>query len=212
MAKTKKAAVLGLSNASVDKKLAKSKHVLSSMKNNSDFPNAGILLSKLQSSSDELDNLMEERSRIETVLRTINEQIIAKSDENYADLGAIVNHVNIEANGDAAKIRSSGLDFAKPITKYGALPPVLNVVLREGLGGGQIIVSNNVLKGASSYVIQITTNVLDETSWKQADVSLKSRGNVLSDLKSGTQIWVRVAGVGSKGQGAWSDVATRFVP
>ena len=72
MAKTKKAAVLGLSNASVDKKLAKSKHVLSSMKNNSDFPNAGILLSKLQSSSDELDNLMEERSRIETVLRTIN--------------------------------------------------------------------------------------------------------------------------------------------
>ena len=185
MAKTKKAAVLGLSNASVDKKLAKSKHVLSSMKNNSDFPNAGILLSKLQSSSDELDNLMEERSRIETALRTIN---------------------------DAAKIRSSGLDFAKPITKYGALPPVLNVVLHEGLGGGQIIVSNNVLKGASSYVIQITTNVLDETSWKQADVSLKSRGNVLSDLKSGTQIWVRVAGVGSKGQGAWSDVATRFVP
>lgn len=70
----------------------------------------------------------------------------------------------------------------------------------------QYIVSNNVLKGASSYVIQITTNVLSKTSWKQADVSLKSRGNVLSDLKWGTQIWVRVAGVGSKGQGAWSGV------
>ena len=74
---------------------------------------------------------------------------------------------------------------------------------------GTVDLSWDRVRGASSYIIQKSPNPITDSSWTQAGVSTKS-STTLTGMTSGTKYWFRVAAIGSAGQGAWSDPATKM--
>lgn len=208
-----KKAILGVSRSKKRGSIIdKAKVVAVALENNPNFPDSGELVSEIKTLLNEYGVLEADKNKLESQLESVSTKINEKVDRIYKVLNDIVGYVNIKSNGDEAKMLSSGFDLPKDSAPVGALPKVMNVVLKEGLGSGELVVSFNNLRGANSYIIEVTNTVMDESSWKIGAFATSSRANVLSELKPGTQIWVRVAGIGAKGRGAWSDVASRFVP
>ncbi len=208
-----KKAILGVSRSKKRGSIIdKAKVVAVALENNPNFPDSGELVSEIKTLLNEYGVLEADKNKLESQLESVSTKINEKADRIYKVLNNIVGYVNIKSNGDEAKMLSSGFDLPKDSAPVGALPKVMNVVLREGLGSGELLVSFKNLRGAKTYVIEITYTVMDESSWTLGSYASGSRGNVLAGLKAGSQIWVRVAGVGAKGRGAWSDVASRFVP
>jgi hypothetical protein len=208
-----KKAILGVSRSKrrvviVDK----AQTVVVALENNPNFPDSGEVVSQVKTLLTDISGLEMEKNRLQSQLGSVDAQIDEKIAKLYNALNDAVAYVNMKSNGDEAKIVSSGFEVPKDRTPIGALPKVMNVVLKEGLGSGELLVSFKNLRGARTYVIEVTYTVMDESSWVLGTYASGSRGNVLPRLKAGAQIWVRVAGVGAKGRGAWSDVASRFVP
>jgi len=51
---------------------------------------------------------------------------------------------------------------------------------------------------------------LSQINWIHGEVSTKA-SHIISGLRSGARVWVRVAAVGATGKGTWSDPATKIV-
>ena len=64
---------------------------------------------------------------------------------------------------------------------------------------------------AKSYVIESSTDPATVTSWEHAGIAT-SATKTISNLKSGTRFWFRVAAVGAGGQSGWSEQATKVAP
>src|SRR5665647_1137029 len=118
-------------------------------------------------------------------------------------------YVMQEAKGDEATLISSGYTITKQrepsyITNPG------NVTLYNGISTGEMGSSVKSVSGAVSYVHQITSELpTDDTVWESNNSSASSF--VFKNLIQGKQYWVRVAVVGTRGQLAYSPVASMFV-
>ena len=73
---------------------------------------------------------------------------------------------------------------------------------------GSLDVAQNRVRGASSYVYQLSQTPQDAASWKHAAVSATSSCTI-AGLTSGQRYYVRVAAIGTAGQGPWSDHASQ---
>ncbi|PYS47941.1 MAG: hypothetical protein DMF68_14680 [Acidobacteria bacterium] len=76
---------------------------------------------------------------------------------------------------------------------------------------GEVDLQWDTVRGARSYVIEISADPPTNTSWQHKTVSTKSRATI-EGLTSGTKYWFRVAAVGANGQSGWSDPATKIAP
>jgi hypothetical protein len=121
-------------------------------------------------------------------------------------------YINNVTGGEESKILSIGAPLRAVPTPLGALPEVMNLVLREGDFEGTLNAGWARIAGARSYEIQISGEPLSATSWAFKMSATKSTAR-LEGLTSGAKAWVRVRAIGADNKpGPWSDPATKTVP
>ena len=181
------------------------------MNGNAKFADCQQLLTKLFAARQELEIANTKKLSIDSLIQEANKDVDNKAavvsniiDQLASKIEGLDNYTDILAY-------EAGFTISKKATKLSEIDPPNNLTLKEGNGAGKIDVSVDVVKGAKSYIIEISDNINDANAWKQVKTSTKS-ANRLENLVSGMRIWVRVSAVGAAGQSSWSDVATRIVP
>jgi hypothetical protein len=116
--------------------------------------------------------------------------------------------VMTQANGDLAMLEKSGYTLYKtPEARYIGSPG--HVTLSKGINSGSVVSSVKGVPGCKSYVHEIAmTPPSEETVWKTHTFSKSTY--VFENLTPGKEYWVRVAVIGSRGQKAYSNVASWF--
>ena len=154
-----------------------------------------------------------ELAAAQAVVDTKTDELAALEDELDTLLITEAAYIQKTSGGVAAKITILGLDVKG--TPAGVTPPgaALGFKLFAGDNPGEVKTYCKPADGAQGYEYQMTTDPNTASSWKLLDTSPGCR-HTLTDLTSGTKIWVRVRAVGGKktGKGPWSDPATIVVP
>lgn len=123
-----------------------------------------------------------------------------------SQLGMYVMYI---AKGDAVILTGSGFTLTKtPEPLYITNPG--NVSLNNGITSGELVASVKAVKGARSYLHQITPEPLTaESTWESNAVSTSSF--TFKNLQPGKKYWIRVAAVGSGRQIAYSPNSSQYV-
>lgn len=181
------------------------------MNGNTKFTDCQPLVNKLFMARQELEIANTKKLSIDSLIQEANKDV----DNKVIVLSNVIDQLasKIESLDNYTDLLAyeAGFTLSKKPIRLSEIDPPNNLVLKEGNGAGKIDVSVDVLKGAKSYIIELSENINDTTAWKQIKTSTKS-ANRLENLVSGMRIWVRVSAVGVAGQSSWSDVATRIVP
>lgn len=119
-------------------------------------------------------------------------------------------YVDLTSGGDEAKIESSGFGVRGPSAPVGELPAPANLSSSYGDNDGEIDLSWNPVRGASSYQIECKINS-DAGVWQHA-TNANGSSVTVKDLVGGTVYAFRVRANGAAGPGAWSDVNVRRAP
>ena len=164
----------------------------------------GTAATKLETDNNTLANLRQQAEGQTGVVAASE----AALDDLLTKLGAYVDTI---ADGDETKIRSAGMDVRSGAAPIGQLPAPTDLSATTGDRDGELDVQWNRVKGASSYVVEQTTDAAAATGWKSAGVATKSKQSV-TGLTTGQKYWFRVAAIGAAGQGPWSDPATKVAP
>ncbi len=117
-------------------------------------------------------------------------------------------YVIFTSEGDIVKMAASGYRFTK-LPVPATIPNPGNVTFANGVTSGQMKALIKAIMGAKAYAFDITTVMPTEnTNWETINSSTSKY--VFKNLLPGKQYWVRVGVIGSKGQIAYSPVATFF--
>jgi hypothetical protein len=118
--------------------------------------------------------------------------------------------ISTQANGNKAKLLSSGFDMASPGDHSGPLENPIDFTLNDGSNAGEMVFSCKGVKNALSYNFQYTDELpTDTTQWKTQPNS--GRQYTFRGLRSGIRLYGRITAVGRKGQQADSDILSRLV-
>ena len=112
-------------------------------------------------------------------------------------------YVQQQANGDQAKILSSGFQVAA--AGHNPQAPMPKAVIAEILNeaSGQLVVRLQPIANAHAYEVQISTA---PNAWQPAGIYSQARRIVIANLTPGTTYTIRARAIGgSTGSGDWSD-------
>jgi len=186
---------------------SKSSDIYTSMLNNvyyvTPVPDLATVSAALQAYT---NALIAAQTRERTAVQLKNQARVALTD-NLKLLGV---YVTLTANGDTAKLASSGYDMAKSRSPKPPITKPENLVVVAGVNSGELDISVNTVANAMSYAYQYTTSSVTGDSIWITDIST-SRKYTISGLVSGTKYTCRVGAVGSKNQIVYSDTVTRIV-
>ena len=88
---------------------------------------------------------------------------------------------------------------------------VQNLSLTAGDNTASLDVHWDPLANGKTYEVQTSPDPFTTTSFVTADTVTKS-STTLTNLTSGSRVWVRVRAINSAGKGPWSDPAVKVVP
>jgi hypothetical protein len=132
-------------------------------------------------------------------------KVIAKKEARQAletvllQLGYCVQYL---ANGNDTVLASSGFDLSKQPEPVMLEQPGM-VTVSSGITAGELVARMKKVRGAYSYLHQITPDPYTPDSvWESAPTLASS--NTFSDLMTGKKYWFRVGAVGSGSQLAFS--------
>ena len=112
------------------------------------------------------------------------------------------------ANGNEEILVSSGFTLAKQPEPLWLQEPG-RVTLSNGISSGRLVAKLKRVKGAYSYIYQISTDPLHaEANWTSRTLAQCSA--VFADLIPGQKYYIRVGAVGSRNQIAFSPVSSAF--
>lgn len=208
----KRKGILGIDKQNPEQVAEKADQIIAGLTNNANLPNPPVTVSNLENETTALRKKIADRLAAKSIYDRLVIEEQQATEAVYMSLQKQLSYINVEANGNTAIIVGAGVDLEKEAVSINDLERVANLRLKEAKGTKQMKVLFDALAGAKSYKIEMTTDVTDDNSWTEALLTISSRGNLLTGLTSGQRIWVRVAGVGKKGLGPYSDVATRIVP
>jgi hypothetical protein len=206
MAKVK----LELSRKNVAEKAALGNKVGSGMTGNVYFKTPSPTLETLKTATTNMvtasDDLEAARKNVQMKMSILYQQE-SIFDGVMTQLGSYVGNVS---NGDEAIILSSGMDVQKDKSPTTLPDKITSVNATAGDNAGEIDLSWDKSYNAKSYVVEIAVNdtVLE---WKQSQITTRSKAE-LTGLITGTAYQLRVAAVGSAGQGPWSDPVLKVAP
>jgi hypothetical protein len=147
--------------------------------------------------------------------QTTAKQLTATKDAAIAALRTMMmqlaTYVELTANGDETKIMSAGMSVRAARTPSATPDLVASLAITAGDNAGELDLQWDPVAGAKSYEIHVSADPVTATSWVAQPSATKSK-TAVSGLTSGAKMWARVRAVGPGGVGAWSDVATKFVP
>jgi hypothetical protein len=202
---------LELNKKNITEKTEYSKKVITQMTDNVNFisPNPSLI-----SVSTATTNASVASGEVETARKTVQEKMsILNQQEGILDgfltqLGAYVDNVS---NGDEAIILSAGMDVQKDRTAARLPDKITSVNATTGNNAGEIDLSWDKASNTKSYVVETALNGVNPLEWKHALVSTKSKAEI-TGLVTGTGYNIRIAAVGSAGQGPWSDPVVKVAP
>ena len=122
-------------------------------------------------------------------------------------LGTYVDNIS---DGNEAIITSAGMDVVKDRTSATLPSKVTSLIASVSDNAGEISLKWDKDSMAKSYIIEIAEDATT-LSWQTNMVSTKIRATI-KDLTSAVKYHIRVAAVGSVGQGSWSDTVSKVVP
>ncbi len=118
-------------------------------------------------------------------------------------------YVNLTANGNAAKLLTSGFDVSKD-PEPNVLTKPENLKVENGQTNGSLLISVKRVKAAKAYLHEYTTDAtLAAGSWVSA-ASTTAKFTFIN-LQPATRYYCRVAAVGSNEQLLYSDTVSRIV-
>jgi hypothetical protein len=193
-------------------KIAKARQIHAAMKDNPDFPTPVPPLAEILAAANELETAAAETiaarqaAKAKTTAQNNKEAALARL------LTQEAGYVEAAAGDDEEKILRAGFDLkAAPNATTSAPDQPQGLTATQGDDAGEIDAAWDRVPGAKSYLIEISPDPIADTSWKHAGASPKS-SFTLSGLVSGTRYWIRVAAIGTNGQGPWSGPATKIAP
>ncbi len=187
---------------------AKADFIIGRMTDNLAFPNPTPTLAAITAATADL------RAAITGALdggKTATAIKNARHKELRKLLNQLAGHVASVAEGNELAILSSGFTVRKP--GQPAPEPAKPVDVRAFISDhtGRVDLTWAPLEPAVTYHIQWTAgDPSDERAWQLVAVSTRSSAKV-TGLPSGQVSYFRVAGIGTKGMGPWSQVASTLV-
>lgn len=206
MAKVK----LELSKKNTSEKTVLGNKVITKMTGNPSFPTPNppldVLKTAITNMSTASDDLEAARKNVQVKMSILSQQE-SVFDGVITQLGAYVDNTS---NGDEAVILSAGMDVQKEKGSATLPDKITSVNASSGDSAGEIYLSWDKSYNAKSYVVETAINGAT-LEWKHALISTKSKAE-LTGLTTGTAYQIRVAAVGSVGQGPWSDPVLKVAP
>ncbi|HEY5407045.1 MAG TPA: hypothetical protein VIJ92_08155 [Ginsengibacter sp.] len=115
----------------------------------------------------------------------------------------LAEYVTFTAGGVPAVLESSGFEMYKQREPV-YIPKPENVLVKEGLNSGELILSVQLKGKAQCYFFQYTLDPLTENSvWES--IAATTKEYTLTGLEKGKMYWCRVAAVGGNNQIVYSD-------
>jgi hypothetical protein len=183
------------------------KHILTEMAGNANFPDPTPKLVDVDASAQAYALSLAAAKNRDRDLVLIKNQ---RKAELKGLLDQLFDYVNLTGKDNIEILTSSGFPLAHERTPVGDMPKPENIKVGLGNGTGKVNVSIKSIHGADMYIYQYTLSPNPEVdNWVTINDSrskLKIEG-----LEAGAQYKFRVAAVGSKGKGPWSDSITRYV-
>jgi hypothetical protein len=202
---------LNLQGRSIPDKVNFGKSLVAAITGNPNFATPDPSLSSMTATINSLEIAMQtaeasrDKSRMDTELLA---QAEVEADVMFTSLGSYVDTI---AKGNAAVVLSAGMEVRATASPLGPMPQPQGLAATEGDMQCSIDLSWDRVKGAKSYIVQMTQDVNNAASWVTLDVAPKS-SYCVKDLASGQRYWFRVAAVGTEGAGPWTDPATKIAP
>lgn len=202
---------LNLRNLNVPAKIAKGRHIVSSMTDNKNFLSPTPALADVSAALDTLEAAAAQVqfARSEVTTRTVTlDNVESRLDQVLTQLAAYVESV---AGKDDTLITSAGME-TKAAPSAPTLPSVPQAVsAAAGDHDGELVLWWKPVPNAKSYIVESSTDPATATSWEQVGIAT-SASKTIGNLKSGTRFWFRIAAIGAGGQSGWSEQATKVVP
>jgi hypothetical protein len=170
--------------------LVQAKTVIYSMTNNPNFENPMPSTTELDALCLAYDNALIKAKQTKS-FQDVEAKNISKSTLQNA-LTVMANYVNLMANGDVAKLESSGFELNKIAQKHGILDAPHAIHLSSNLEG-QVDIRIDKVENAGGYLISYKAS--DEEIWQNILFS-KTSGTV-KDLKSVAKYEFKVAATSS---------------
>ncbi len=202
---------LNLGRLTIPEKIARGRHIVTKLTDNSSFPNPHPSLTEVTASLDELETafrqLQSARSEVTTRVGT-QANAEKKVDQLLTRLGSFVESV---AGTNETLIASAGMEIRGG--RSAATTPTVPQGLAAAVGEheGEIILSWKAVPNAYSYIIEFSLDPATVTSWTHVGIATAANKSV-GNLTSGKRYWFRVKAVGAAGESGWSEQASRTVP
>jgi hypothetical protein len=130
-------------------------------------------------------------------------------------LGQLAPYLEMIAQGDTNILASTGYDLRRDIQRgqnSGILHAPTGLRVVHGQHSGTLEIRVDRLTGAGSYEVQTAqTDPTVEANWKHALTSTTSTHILLESLTPAQTYWVRVRGIGSGGNGVWTEAVSVIV-
>ena len=171
-----------------DELLVKAKHINDSLNGNAHFPGLAPKLPSLQTAIDEYAPALaaaDGGSKLDTATKNQKREALIEV------LRDICEAVNDEADGDDAKIVSSGYDMTKEREPLGTLPPPEDMNLEFGADPGDMVVKLTPAPRGAKYIVFFAKDPMpaDDKDWHQ-QFSTTSKIE-LRKLDSGDKYWFK---------------------
>ena len=128
-------------------------------------------------------------------------------------LSRLAHFVNVESNGNLAKLTSSGLILQKSAESTRVPSVVSRVRLKDGQLSGQMHVLFDAQNNIWEYEIQLGQREQEEeaVTWGESYFTTSSLGNIITGLTPRQVYFVRVRARNGKGYGDWNDYVSMIV-
>jgi len=202
---------LNLRSLSVTDKIAKGRHIVTSLTNNAAFPAPNPTLADITSALDELNNAQAavQAAKSEVATRVLTQD--GAETKVTQLLTQLAGYVESVAGTDDALITSIGMETKASRSAPQAPTVPLGLTATAGEHEGEIRLSWKAISNARSYAIESSQDPATTSTWTHAGVAT-SANKVITNLTSGKRYWFRVAAIGAGGQSGWSEHATKVVP
>ena len=185
----------------------KAKNVVSSLTNNVNFEPTIPSLANFTILQTNFSNALDKALNGDRQLIALKNQA---KEELLAGMRQLSFNIDAQANGDRAKLLSSGFDLASSSDASSVISVPTDFKIMDGMNAGELKFSCKKVATAVSYVIEYTDEIpSEETLWKFQPAS--SREFTIKGLRTGIRIYGRIKAVGTKGQTANSEILSRLV-
>ncbi|MBI3509601.1 MAG: fibronectin type III domain-containing protein [Bacteroidetes bacterium] len=202
---------VGLRGLTVPEKVQQVRQVITDMTGNSNFTTPNPSLATVTAAANDLETAFNAAQIARDAAKT--KTVIQNDKEEHLDLlfSQLGGYVQTMSNGNTTIINSAGFDIAITHAHIGEMPKPQNVNATTGDNPGEVDLHWDRIAGCKIYEMEYTSDPAGLTGWLRAGTTTKSSFAV-QNLNSGTKFLFRIAAVGTKGQGPWSDSVTKIAP